>query len=183
MADASDVPEREGLRPVGSVAIVAMRERHLGGVADIEAASNPRPWSRDLFASELKQVSSRSFVAVAPGNEVIGFACLMSTGFEAHLTNIATAPRLRRGGVASALMVRVFDEAIAWGLESITLEVRASNVAAQRLYERFGFVADGVRPKYYSEPSEDAVIMWVHDIGSPESLERLARISAGPARR
>lgn len=160
------------------VAIVPMRERHLGGVVDIEAVSNPRPWSHDLFASELKQVSSRSFVAVAPGNEVMGFACLMSTGFEAHITNIAVAPTHRRRGVAAALMLRLFHEALSWDLDSITLEVRASNVAAQRLYEDFGFVADGVRPKYYADPLEDAIIMWNHDIGSDESVERLSHISA-----
>lgn len=167
----------------GAVGIVAMRERHLGGVVDIEAASNPRPWSADLFASELKQVSSRCFVAVRPSNQVVGFSCLMSTGFEAHITNIATLPTLRRGGIATALMAHMFHEAIAWGLESITLEVRASNTAAQRLYERFGFVADGVRPKYYTEPTEDAIIMWAHDISSAESTERLGRISAGPSGR
>ncbi|NLA37724.1 MAG: ribosomal protein S18-alanine N-acetyltransferase [Actinobacteria bacterium] len=178
MADRTDACEGA----VG-VAIVAMRERHLGGVVDIEAVSNPRPWSHDLFASELKQVSSRCFVAVQPSNEVVGFACLMSTGFEAHITNIATLPRLRRSGIATALMLHVFREAIGWGLESITLEVRASNLAAQRLYERFGFVADGVRPKYYVESNEDAIIMWAHDISSAESQERLAGISAGMTRR
>lgn len=171
-----------GAGRVPGFAIVPMRERHLGGVVDIETVSNPRPWSHDLFASELRQVGSRCFVAVAPGNEVIGFACVMTTGFEAHLTNIATAPAHRRRGVATALLLHVVQAAIEWGLGEMTLEVRESNLAARQLYERFGFVADGVRPRYYQDPPEDAVIMWNRGLSSDETVERLGRIAASLGR-
>src|SRR5690349_16965255 len=119
-----------------------MRTRHLRGVVAIEQQTSHRPWSKQLFASELKQHSSRC---------VVGFGCLMSTGFETHVTNIAVDPAWRRRGIATLLMLRLVAETRRWGLADMTLEVRASNDAAKSLYETFGFVQDGVRPKYYAE--------------------------------
>ena len=170
------------LRATGSlndVAIVAMRPRHLGGVAAIENLTSTRPWSEELFASELKQATSRCWVAVRSNNEVVGFACLMSTGFETHITNIAAAVDHRREGIATALMVTMMDATVAWGLDAVTLEVKAGNDAAQGLYRRFGFVAEGVRPKYYAETGEDAVIMWCRGIDSDDYADRLAQICSG----
>ncbi|MFN8050381.1 MAG: ribosomal protein S18-alanine N-acetyltransferase [Acidimicrobiales bacterium] len=160
------------------VAVVPMRSRHLRGVVAIEQQTSHRPWSKDLFASELKQASSRGFVAVRPNASVIGFGCLMSTGYEAHVTNIATDPTVRRQGVGTMVMLRLVAEAQDWGLESMTLEVRASNTAAQDMYRRFGFEADGVRPRYYAETGEDAIIMWAHDIVGDAYRDRIDRIIA-----
>jgi len=160
------------------VAVVPMRARHLRGVVAIEQQTSQRPWSKDLFASELKQVSSRAFVAVRSDATVLGFGCLMSTGFEAHVTNIAVDPLSRRGGLATKLMLRLIAESQDWGLDSLTLEVRASNVAAQELYRRFGFAPGGIRPKYYAESAEDAIIMWVHDIDSEAYRRRIDAIVA-----
>lgn len=159
-----------------------MRSRHLRGVVAIEQVTSPRPWSKDLFASELKQVSSRGFVAVRPDASVIGFGCLMSTGFEAHVTNIAVAPAFRRQGVATMLMLRLVAESKAWGLDDMTLEVRESNAAAQDLYRRFGFEQDGVRPRYYAETGEDALILWVRGIDSDDYQRRIDAVIAGMRR-
>lgn len=155
-----------------------MRARHLKGVVAIESRTSPRPWSKELFASELKQASSRCFVAVLPNAAVVGFGCLMSTGHEAHVTNLATDPPMRRRGVASLLMLRLVDEAVRWGLDSMTLEVRVSNAPAIALYERFGFAAEGVRPRYYAESNEDASIMWARDLDTDEYRRRLDAIVA-----
>lgn len=155
-----------------------MRSRHLRGVEAIEALTSPRPWSKELFASELKQVSSRSFVTVRPDASVVGFACLMSTGFETHVTNIAVDPAARRRGVATRLMLRLIAETTAWGLHDMTLEVRASNHPAQELYGRFGFAQEGVRPKYYAESGEDALILWARGIGSDDYRRRVDAVIA-----
>lgn len=155
-----------------------MRSRHLRGVVAIEQRTSPRPWSKDLFASELKQASSRCFVAALPNAAVVGYGCLMSTRYEAHVTNLATDQPMRRRGIASLLMLRLVDEALRWGLDAMTLEVRVSNEPAIALYERFGFVAEGVRPRYYAETNEDASIMWVRSIDSEEYRRRIDAIVA-----
>jgi len=155
-----------------------MRARHLRGVVAIEQQTSGRPWSRELFASELKQASSRSVVAVRPDAAVVGFGCLMSTGFEAHITNIAVDPSCRRQGIATLLMLRLVAIAQDWGLDDVTLEVRASNDAARALYERFGFVQDGVRPRYYAESGEDALIMWARGLDTDEYADRIDSIVA-----
>lgn len=166
-------------RPV----VVDMRPRHLRGVVAIESATNPRPWSHALFESELKQAASRCFVAVGSQAAVEGFGCMMSTGFEAHVTNLATAPACRRRGVASRLLLRLVDEALDRGLDAVTLEVRESNAGAQALYRRFGFEVDGVRPGYYAESHEDALIMWARDIAGADYQRRIDRIVADLAHR
>lgn len=160
------------------VAVVPMRARHLKGVVAIESRTSPRPWSKELFASELKQASSRCFVATLPSSAVVGFGCLMSTGHEAHVTNLATDPSARRRGVASLLMLRLIDEAVRWGLDSMTLEVRVSNEPAIALYQRFGLEAEAVRLRYYPDTNEDASIMWVRGIDTEDYRRRLDAIVA-----
>ena len=162
-----------------TVTVVPMRRRHLRGVVAIEDVTNPRPWSHELFESELTQVSAHCFVAVAPRSVVVGFGCLMTTGFETHVTNVAVDPRHHRHGVGRSLMLRLVRESIALGVDDVTLEVRRSNDAAIQLYEQFGFVAEGLRPKYYQELNEDAVIMWARGITSEPYRRRLESIESG----
>jgi len=162
-----------------------MRRRHLRGVVAIEQQTSHRPWSEALFASELGQRTSRCVVAVAPRSVVVGFGCLMSTGFEAHVTNLAVHPDHRREGVGRRLLAALVGHAVALGLDDVTLEVRSSNHAARELYRRFGFAPGGVRRNYYAELGEDALIMWAHGIGDPAYARRLEELSrvAGPMER
>ena len=155
-----------------------MRKRHLDGVATLEASISHRPWSRDLFASELKQKNSRCVAAVSARSVVAGFACLMWSGADAHVTNIAVDVHFRRDKVATRLMLALFEASESFGADDLTLEVRATNRAAQRLYHQFGFVPEGIRPKYYRELNEDAVIMWTHNVRTPEFRERIQRVAA-----
>lgn len=105
-------------------------------------------------------VGSDLIVAVIPSAVVVGFGCLMSTGFEAHVTNIAVDPMWHRRGIGTLLLRELLDLATARGLDDVTLEVRASNEPAKSMYRGFGFVEEGVRPRYYAETGEDALIMW-----------------------
>ena len=162
----------------GEVAIEPMRRRHLRAVMPIEFAAYDRSWSRSVFESELDQVrgGSRYYVVARRGRRVIGFAGLWfvddPAGDHAHVTNIVVDRAERRGGVATELMLHLADHAIARGCVAWTLEVRASSTGAHELYRRFGFVPAGVRKDYY-EHGEDAVVMWCHDIATPEYAERL----------
>jgi ribosomal-protein-alanine N-acetyltransferase len=159
------------------VAIATMRRRHLRGVVSIEQRTNHRPWSHGLFLGELRMPTSRSYVVALARHRVLGFAGLMLTGAEGHITNIAVDPDHRRRHLATRMMLVQFREAIRMGLDDLTLEVRMSNTGAQEMYRRFGFAPGGVRRNYYSDIKEDALIMWAHGIDSDEGLARLATIA------
>ncbi len=156
--------------------ISPMRRRHLRGVVAIEELSNHKPWSIGLFLGELKMPTSRFYQVALDSHRVLGFAGLMFTGDEGHITNIAVHPDARRSGVATQLMLGAMREAVSRGLSRVTLEVRVTNGGAQELYRRFGFAPGGIRRNYYAEIGEDALIMWADDIGGGEYASRLDRI-------
>lgn len=161
------------------VRIVRMRHRHLRRVMEIEESVYPRPWGHDLFASEIQRRDRRYFVALArrasrwPGRQVVGYAGLLLQADEAHVATLAVHPAQHRRKVASRLLVSLLWAAVGLGAVSATLEVRTSNLGARRLYQAFGFAPVGVRPGYYAETGEDALIMWVHGLQGPEFAERL----------
>lgn len=154
------------------VHVVAMRRRHLRSVLRIEGEVYPRPWSMSLFLSELALRSSRAYFVARVGRDVVGYAGLMMTVADGHVTTIAVDPRWHRHQIGTRLLSVLAREAFERGAVNLTLEVRLSNKGAQELYRRFGFRPVGVRKNYYAESNEDALIMWVHDVNSPE-YERL----------
>lgn len=158
--------------------IEPLRRRHLGDVLEIEQVSYPKPWSRNVFQSELELArgDQRYYVLARSGAVVVGYAGLMFVVGDAHVTNIAVATDRQRSGIATRLLARLSWEAINRGCEAMTLEVRVSNTGAQALYRSFGFVPAGVRQRYY-ENTEDAIVMWCHDIGEPPFRERLRLLS------
>ena len=160
------------------VVITPMRRRHLRQVLRIDHAVYPRPWSLGLYLGELASVEGRSYLVARQGTQVVGYAGLVVIAGDAHVTTVAVAPARQHRGHATRLLLVLVREAMALGADRVTLEVRASNVEAQRLYSRFGFAPAGVRKAYYVDNREDAVIMWAIDVSSPEYGERLARIEA-----
>jgi ribosomal-protein-alanine N-acetyltransferase len=127
-------------------------------VIAIERRAFPTPWSLAMFVLELSKPSGICLAAV-DGGRVLGY--LVCSRYDAvwHLMNVAVDDVRRREGIATTLIARLFELADGDG-EQYTLEVRTSNVAAIRLYERFGFRAAGRRRGYYHDNREDAVIMW-----------------------
>jgi [ribosomal protein S18]-alanine N-acetyltransferase len=169
------------------VSIEPMSRGDLKQVLALESGAYPAPWSRSVFESELRQVGdgSRHYVVARRGRDVVGYAGVWFVpdpdGPQAHVTNIVVAPPARRQGVAAKLMGELARASIAHGCVAWTLEVRASNTAALELYRRFGFSPAGVRRRYY-ENTEDAIVMWCHDIRSPEYAERLRQNALGVGR-
>ncbi len=178
----------------GSLTIAPMRKRDLKqGILDTEAHSYPTPWSPGVFQSEIDQVAagSRYYLTArrSPGTttrtgsrrttkgRIVGHAGLWFTHDEAHVTNVAVHPDARRGGVATALMLALAEEAIRRECIAWTLEVRVSSDGAQELYRNFGFVPAGVRKNYY-ENVEDAIVMWCHDIQDDAYRQRLDGLGA-----
>ena len=164
----------------GDLTIEPMRRRHVGQILKIEQASYPRPWTMTVFHDELDQVGSghRYYLVAKNGRAVMGYAGLMFVADEAHVTNIAVHPDHRRSGIATVLLLALARRAIERGCVAWTLEVRVSSTGAQALYRGFGFAPAGVRAKYY-EHTEDALIMWCHDIQDASYAERLATLEAG----
>jgi [ribosomal protein S18]-alanine N-acetyltransferase len=161
-----------------TVELASMRRRHLRSVLRIEEEVYPRPWSSSLFLSELALRSSRAYWVARVGREVVGYAGVMISFEDAHVTTIAVDPTWQRHGIATRLMIALAREALVRGSHNLTLEVRMTNKGAQDLYRRFGFAPVGVRKNYYQETNEDALVMWVHDIHTPEYAQLLAGLEA-----
>ncbi len=161
----------------GAIEITTMRRSHLRGVLQIEEEAFPRPWSATLFLSELALRTSRSYHVARIGPNVVGYCGVMFGDGEAHITTIAVDPRWQKHGIGTRLMLNAVQVARRAGMRHMTLEVRVSNEEAQSLYRRFEFQPVGVRPNYYSEVNEDALVMWVHDIDSEEYGSRIASIA------
>ena len=162
------------------VRIVPMRRRHLRAVMRIDQQVYPRPWSLAIYQGELSQPEHRRvYVAARVGREVVGHAGLTVVADEGHITTVAVDPAWQRHGIGTRIMLVLARAALDRALVAMTLEVRATNQPAQRLYRRFGFDEAGTRAGYYAETGEDAVIMWAHHLATAEYRDRLARIEAG----
>jgi ribosomal-protein-alanine N-acetyltransferase len=161
-----------------NVEIIPMRRRHLRAVTRIEAQVYPRPWSHSLFVSELALRSTRAYFVAKVGRDVVGYAGLMMSMTDGHVTTIAVDPAWHRHGIGMRLLLALAHEAIERGATALTLEVRLSNKGAQEMYKRFGFTPVGVRKGYYADTGEDALVMWAYEVSEPpyrrllEGLER-----------
>jgi len=127
-------------------------------VIAIERRAFPTPWSLAMFVLELSKPSGICLVASTEGR-VVGYLICSRYDVVWHVMNVAIDPARRREGIATALLEHLFAQADKPG-EQYTLEVRTSNDPAIALYERFGFESAGVRPGYYHDNKEDALIMW-----------------------
>ena len=136
-------------------------DEDLDGVLFVESESFTNPWTRDMYAWELQnRAVCHIYVVRTADRPVVGFCAFWLVVDEIHINNVAVLPDLRGQGLGTALMNRVFEEARRLGARRATLEVRASNQGARRLYERLGFYAAGTRRHYYTNPVEDALILW-----------------------
>lgn len=168
----------EATRPAEAPGFEPMRRRHLPAVLRIEHRAHPKPWSLGVFNSELSQGADRYYVVMRAQGRVVGYGGLMFVVDEAHVTNIAVTPELRRRGLGSQLLAHLVRQARRRGCASMTLEVRMGNEAAQAMYRKFGFAAAGVRRGYYPETGEDALVMWLYEVGSEELGRRLGELEA-----
>lgn len=132
----------------------------LDAVEAIERASYPTPWSRSMFAAELRKPGSLAIGAYLEDDALVGYAFVSRYVDAWHVMNVAVAPAYRRRGIASALLERLFEATASDPRRGHTLEVRVSNAGAIALYEELGFVSRGIRRGYYTDNREDALIMW-----------------------
>jgi ribosomal-protein-alanine N-acetyltransferase len=164
-------------RPPLRVRVEAMRSDDIPAVHEIERASFTAPWPTYAFRQELESNRLARYVVARDGEAVIGYAGLWLMVDEAHITTFAVAPDYRRQGVGEALLQEMLRIAESVGAGVATLEVRVSNLPARRLYEKYGFVPVGVRPRYYTDNNEDALIMTTGELRSREMRARLSRLA------
>lgn len=138
-----------------------MTAADLDEVLGIEEASFTNPWTRPMFEQELRNEGlSHLYVLRTEDGRIAAFCMDWVVADELHINNLAVRPECRGQGVGRALLESVFVRAAALGARRATLEVRRSNGAALKLYERLGFSVAAIRKDYYDHPVEDALILW-----------------------
>jgi ribosomal-protein-alanine N-acetyltransferase len=142
----------------------------------IERASFPTPWPSYAFRHELETNRLARYLVVRAEGEIVAYAGVWLMVDEAHVTTFAVAPPWRARGIGGRLLMAVLRLANEMGAGVATLEVRLSNVVARRLYEKYGFRPVAIRPRYYSDNGEDALIMTTEPLTSPPMRERLERL-------
>lgn len=151
------------------IRIEPMREEDLPEVMEIERDSFPIPWSESSFRYEIKKNKDVASLMVARlDGLLLGYVCFWVVFKETHIMNLAVRRDFRRQGIGEALIKTALKEAWAKGAECATLEVRASNIPATKLYEKLGFRVTSVRKNYYDIPREDALVMWLYDLSRLE---------------
>lgn len=146
------------------VSIRRMQPADIDAVLVVENQAFATPWSRAAFESEVDDNDLAHYLVMVDGEKVIGYAGFWLVIDEAHVTNIALLFEYHGRGLGSLLLENMILAAKVLGAASMTLEVRPSNTAARKLYSRRGFVERGIRPNYYAELNEDAIIMWLDNL-------------------
>ena len=142
-----------------TISIRAIQDSDIERLAQIEAKSFSHPWSADSFRELLDIDYARYLVAICDG-EVAGTAGMRVICGEGNIDNVVVDPDYRGKGLAKALVAELIKWGESEGIKDYTLEVRVSNVPAIHVYENAGFIGEGVRPGFYEDPKEDALIMW-----------------------
>ena len=137
---------------------ISLEECHIDKISELDHLCFSHPWSKTSHLAALIARVSHYF-GVFENDILIGYGSMYTVLDEGNITNLCTHPDHRWSGVASEVLSALLDKAADLNLSFVTLEVRESNFAARQLYEKHGFVNKGIRPLYYRDPREDAVIM------------------------
>lgn len=140
-----------------------LEETHITAILDIEREVNSAPWSERSFRNELTHTHGVFLTAIGDGH-VVGYGGFWMVVDEAHITTVAVAKELQRKGIGKRMMVELLTIAKTKGMACSTLEVRAGNEPAIKLYEKLGYVVAARRKSYYPDNREDALVMWLHNL-------------------
>lgn len=146
------------------VSISYMKIEDVEDILVVENLCFPVPWLKESFIQELSNKSLTRYICAKTEGRAIAYAGMWKIFDEGHITNIAVHPEYRKKGIGGMLVYHLINIARQENIKKMTLEVRKSNIAAQRLYFKYGFEIKGVRKGYYSDNGEDAIIMWKDNI-------------------
>lgn len=150
------------------ISIHSLKKDEIVRAAMIEKSCFSDPWSENVYREEFQHVGEYIWLfaaSVSEGTDIVGTISLTRMGEDGEIGNVAVLPEFRRQGIAEQLLDYALDfgrEEL--GMQNFTLEVRSGNEPAIRLYEKKGFVVEGVRPGMYDNPREDAKIMWLRNV-------------------
>lgn len=137
-----------------------MELEDLDQIMEIEKEAFTTPWSRNAFAMEITENLLAKYIVAEVDGKVAGYAGIWLIMDEGHITNIAVKKEHQGQGIGKFLIMGLIDYCKKQSIINMTLEVRKSNIIAQNLYKKYGFIDCGIRPNYYADDHEDAVIMW-----------------------
>lgn len=149
---------------LGNIEVSHMTLEDIDDIMVVEKLSFTIPWSRDAFIQEVTNNKFAIYISAKVDGLVVGYAGMWKVYDEGHITNVAVHPEYRRSGIGRHLVEKLISIAKQENIGRMTLEVRRSNIAAQGLYEKYGFKVEGCRKAYYSDNGEDAIIMWKEDV-------------------
>lgn len=147
-----------------NIEILSLKHQYIDSVLSIDSLSFPTPWSRESFENEIENNKFARYVVAKKDDVIIGYAGMWLILDEAHITNIAVHPEYRGIGSGNLLLEALMEICKIEFVSNMTLEVRKSNLVAQNLYKKYGFIEEGLRKAYYGDNKEDAIIMWKHNI-------------------
>ncbi len=153
-----------------------MQVADLATVQMIERASFVTPWPSQAYRQELETNRLAMYLVAILGDTIVAYGGIWLMVDEAHITTFAVHPAYRRRRIGERLLLALLDLARDRAAREATLEVRLSNLPARRLYEKYGFRPVGIRPRYFSDNNEDALIMTTEPLELPVMRERIARL-------
>ena len=142
------------------IKIRRMRKEDIPEVSQMERLSFPTPWSSNIFSVELEKENFAFYYLLEYQNHLVAYGGYWKIKNEAHLVTLAVHPSFRRKGLGRRLLEHLIEKMQKQGLDTITLEVRSSNLTARKFYEKFGFKKIALRSKYYADTDEDAIVYW-----------------------
>jgi ribosomal-protein-alanine N-acetyltransferase len=161
-------------RPPLKIRLAPMHGDDLDAVQRIERASFTTPWPAYAYRQEIETNRLAHYIVARAADDIVGFAGMWMMVDQAHITTFAVDPKWRRKGIGAQMVRALLQMARPLGARQANLEVRLSNLAARRLYEKFGFRPVGIRPRYYSDDGEDALIMTTDNLDSEDMRKRMA---------
>ncbi len=141
--------------------IRTMEVQDVEAAAVLEAENFSEPWSANSFMAEVQKETS-IYIVVYEGETLVGVCGLVTSLDEGEVLNVSVAKEYRKQGIAYRMLQHLLTEGEKKGIKHFTLEVREGNVPARTLYEKLGFVCEGIRPNFYRNPAENAAIYWKH---------------------
>ncbi|WP_353093029.1 ribosomal protein S18-alanine N-acetyltransferase [Tissierella praeacuta] len=142
------------------IIIRKMEEKDLDRIMEIEKDAFTTPWSKEAFLLEITKNQLARYMVAEVDNIVVGYGGIWLILDEGHITNIAVESKYRKIGAGKAIVEALIYLCEEQRISAMTLEVRESNIVAQSLYKKYDFVESGIRPNYYADDNEDAIIMW-----------------------
>jgi [ribosomal protein S18]-alanine N-acetyltransferase len=167
---AAGTPERMDIAP--------MTASDINEVLRIERASFSTTWPSDAFYNELTTNKLAHYYVGRIDGKIVAYGGIWVIFEDSHVTTIAVDPAYRRKKYGEVMLLKLIDEAIARGAAWMTLEVRESNVSAQQLYRKYGFTTVTTRKGYYSDNSENALVMWAGNLKGELYRARLTALRA-----